>query len=70
MSEAKLLMLRTSDAVQSDTESVSDFIRHLERTFRIAYGRDSMSNETKDTLLYGQLQEGLQLELMRGLAVS
>ena len=47
-----------------------DFVRRLERTFHIAYGRDSMSSETKDTLLYGLLQEGLQLELMRGPAVS
>ena len=29
-----------------------------------------MSVETKDTLLYGQLQDGLQLELMQGRAVS
>ena len=29
-----------------------------------------MSSETKDTLLYGQLQEGLCLELMKGPAVS
>ena len=29
-----------------------------------------MSSGTKDTLLYGQLQEGLQLELMRDPAVS
>ena len=36
-------------AAQEDSESVSVFIRRLERTFRIAYGRDSMSNETRDT---------------------
>lgn len=42
-------------ATQRDSEAVSDFIRRLERTFRIAYGRDVMSNETRDTLLYGQL---------------
>ena len=57
-------------ATQRDSESVSDFIRRLERTFRIAYGRDPMSNETWDTLLYCQLQEGLRYELMRGPAVS
>ena len=34
--------------------------------FRIAYGRDPMSNESCDTLLYCQLQEGLCYELMRG----
>ena len=51
-------------------ESVADSIRRLERTFRSAYGRDVMSVETKDTLLYGQLQDGLRLELMQGPAVS
>ena len=38
--------------------------------FRIAFGRDPMSNESCDTLLYCQLQEGLCYELMRGPAVS
>ena len=40
---------------QGDLESVFELIRRLERTFRIAYGRDSMSTETRDALLYGQL---------------
>ena len=56
--------------MQKDSESVSDFIRRMERTFRIAYGRDSMSTETRDTLLYCQLQEGLRYELMKAPAVS
>ena len=55
---------------QHESESVLDFIRRLECTFRIAYGQDPMSSETRDTLLYGQLQEGLCLELMKGPAVS
>ena len=38
--------------------------------FRIAYGRDPMLAETKDMLLYGQLQEGLHLQLMRAPSVS
>ena len=38
---------------------VANFIRHLERTFQIAYGRDGMSAETRGTLLHSQLQEGL-----------
>ena len=41
--------------VQFESESVADFVRRLERMFRIAYGRDSMSTETKDTLLFCQL---------------
>ena len=44
--------------------------RRLERTFQTANGRDKMSVETRDTLLYGQLQEGIRLQLMRGPAVS
>lgn len=55
---------------QREVESASDFIRCLERTFRTAYGRDGMLLETRDTLLYGQLQDGLRLQLMRGPAVS
>ena len=50
--------------VQGDAESVSDFVRRLE------YGRDSMSVETRDTLLHSQLQEGLRYDLMRAPAVS
>ena len=56
--------------VQGETELVADFIRRLERTFQIAYGRDGMSTETRDTLLHSQLQEGLRYDLMRGSAVS
>ena len=56
--------------VQKDGETVADFIRRLERTFRLAYGRDRMSAETRDMLMYGQLQEGLRYDLMRGPAVS
>ena len=55
---------------QEDGESVATFIRRLERTFQIAYGHDRMSTETRDTLLHGQLQEGLQHEIMRAPAVS
>ena len=55
---------------QGDSESVSDLIRRLGRTFRIAYGCNSMSTETRDALLYGQLQEALKYELMRAPAVS
>ena len=61
---------RISGAAQHEEEPVSDFIRRIERIFRSAYGRDPMSSETRETLLYGQLQEGLRLQLMRGPAVS
>lgn len=39
--------------VQREDEPVPDFIRRLERTFNIAYGREGMTGETRDTLLYG-----------------
>ena len=55
---------------QTDEERVADFIRRLERTFNVAYGREGMSSETRDTLLHGQLQDGLKHELMRAPAVS
>ena len=50
--------------IQKETESVSDFIRRLERTFQIAFGHDPMSAETKDVLLYGKLQDGLRIDLV------
>ena len=55
---------------QGEREAVADFIRRLERTFRVAYGHDQMSAETRSTLLHGQLQEGLQQEVMHAPAVS
>ena len=55
---------------QSEGESVSDFIRRFERTFRLAYGRDGMLAETRDALLHGQLQESLQHRLMEAPVVS
>ena len=56
--------------VQSSKESVSDFIRRLEQVFRRAYGKERMSTETRDTLLHGQLQEGLSDILIKAPAVS
>ena len=55
---------------QKEHESVSDFICHLKKTFQLAYGHDSMTLETRHTLLHSQLQEGLRQEIMSGLAVS
>ena len=53
---------------QLEGETVANFIhRHV---FQVAYGRDRMSAETKETILFGQLQEGLRMELLRGPAVS
>ena len=55
---------------QGDEEKVADFIRKLERKFNVAYGREGMSAETQDTLLHGQLQDGLRHEIMQAPAVS
>ena len=52
---------------QSEDEPVSDFIRRLERTFRLAYGHDKMSTETRHALLHG---EGLRQRVMEAPAVS
>ena len=56
--------------IQRPTESVAEYIRRIEQTYRTAYGRDRMSSETRDTLLYSQLQEGLRYDLMQAPAVS
>ena len=55
---------------QGDEEKVADFIRRPEWTFNVAYGREGMSAETRDTLLHGQLQDGLRHEIMQAPAVS
>ena len=55
--------------IQRPTESVAEYIRRIETTYRTAYGRDRMSAETRDTLLYSQLQEGLRYDLMQAPAV-
>ncbi len=39
---------------QWSEEDVASFIRRLEMTFRVAYGRDDLATETRDALLYGQ----------------
>ena len=57
-------------ASQQREEAVADYIRRLERAFRQAYGADGMSSETRDALLFGQMQEGLKFELMESPAVS
>lgn len=53
--------------IQSDTESVADLIRRLERNFRVAYG---IASEARDALLYGQLHEGLRFEIIKAPGVS
>ena len=57
-------------SLQRSNKSVTDFVRHLEKTFQVAYGRDNLSAATRDPLLYGQLYEGLCYDVMLSLAVS
>ena len=49
---------------------MGDFIRRLERLFKVACGYDAISQETRNALLYGQLQESLQYWLIKASAVS
>ena len=56
--------------MQQSADTVSDYIRYLERVLRRAYGREALSEETRNTLMYGQLKEGLCDSLMRSPAVS
>ena len=51
-------------------EKVADFVRRLERAFNIAYGRETLTKETREAFLYGQLQEGLLIQLLQNAAVS
>ena len=57
-------------AAQRENEAVADYISRLEQLFRRAYGKEGMSDETRDALLHSQLQEGLRYELMKAPAVS
>ena len=57
-------------AMQESSESVTNYICRLERLFQIAYGHDGLRVETRDTLLYSQLQEGLRYNLIKSPAVS
>ena len=56
--------------VQCDTEAVADFIYRQEKSYCVAFENDRMSRETKYAMLYGQLQEGLHLSLIRSYSVS
>ena len=51
-------------ATQRDGEPIASYIRRVEQVFRAAYGKAGMSSETRDTLLFNQMQEGLCYELM------
>ena len=57
-------------ASQRPSETVSDFLRRLEHNYQIAFGRENLSAETRDMLLYGQLQEGLSYSLLESPSVS
>lgn len=50
--------------MQGKEEKVTDYIRRLEKVFQVAYGRDDLADETRDTLLYGQLYEGILCRLL------
>ena len=54
---------------QIEAELVGDFIRRLECTFQLAYGRDKISSDTR-TLLHSQLQEGLRYCILQTPTVS
>ena len=56
--------------IQREAETVADYLRRLERHFQLAYGRDDLRPETRETMLYSQLQEGLLLSLVRSPSVS
>ena len=57
-------------SAQKSGECVPDFIRRLEKTYQIAYGKDDLNQDTRDALLYSQLYEGLCYDLMQSPAVS
>ena len=55
---------------QQMNEPVVDFIGRLEQEFQKGFGHERMSKETRDTVVYLQLQESLLLSLQELPAVS
>ena len=55
---------------QGEQESVAELMRCLEHTFKVAYGRDSMSQETHNVLLHGQLQDVFKYEIKKAPAAT
>ena len=55
---------------QKENETVTDYIRRLERCYQLAYGRDKLTAETKEAILFGQLQAGLSYQIVKSPAVS
>jgi len=45
---------------QGDQESMAELILRMERTFRVAYGKESMSQEVRSAFLHVQLQDALK----------
>ena len=67
-----LAALDSRHASQRSSETVSDFLKQLEHIYQTAFGRENLSPETRDMLLYGyvQLQDGLSYSLMESPSVS
>ena len=57
-------------ACQKDNEMVTDYIRRLEWCYQLAYSRDKLSSETKEDILFGQLQAGLSYQIVKSPAIS
>ena len=55
---------------QKLNDPVSDFIGRLEKASQIGFGQENLSKETREMLLYGQLQEGSTYTLLEPPAVS
>ena len=49
---------------------MAEFISRLEKTFHKANGHENITTKTRNTLLYGQLHEGLRYNLLKTPAVS
>lgn len=56
--------------MQGDSKTVADYVCRLEKAFHVAFGSDGLGRETKEAMLYGQLQEGLRLGILKSLSVS
>ena len=51
-------------------KTVTDYIRQLDRCYQLAYGKDKLTSETKEAILFGQLQTGLSYQIVKNPAAS
>ena len=56
--------------LQEESENVSNYIRQLERAFRVAHGSDKWDPESRSIFLFTQMQDGFRQDLKKSPSIS